>query len=42
MGYIAPEILLCQAYGFGCDMYSLGVMLYTLLCGQMPYDHEDE
>ncbi|CAD8062090.1 unnamed protein product [Paramecium sonneborni] len=30
-GYIAPEILLEQQYGYECDMFSLGCVFYKLL-----------
>jgi eukaryotic-like serine/threonine-protein kinase len=35
--YAAPEQILGQAIGTGTDIYSLGVLLYELLAGNLPY-----
>lgn len=39
--YIAPEILLNNGYeGFGVDIWSAGVVLYTMLAGMVPFKHK--
>ena len=39
--YIAPELLLGKPGGPPCDLYSLGVVLYLLLCGEPPFTARD-
>lgn len=37
-GYIAPEVLRQQHYSTPVDMYALGVLLYEMLVGFLPFD----
>ena len=40
--YIAPEIILDEGYsGFGADVWSSGVVLYTMLYGVVPFRNQD-
>ena len=37
LGYKAPEIILTEPSDFKSDIWSLGVILYDLLCGECPF-----
>jgi calcium/calmodulin-dependent protein kinase I len=39
-GYAAPEVMMRLGHGKACDMWSLGVITYTLLCGYSPFRSE--
>lgn len=41
--YMAPELTERKMYdGYKIDIWALGVILYTMICGTMPFDEEDE
>ncbi|CUM66833.1 uncharacterized protein PRCAT00004517001 [Priceomyces carsonii] len=40
-GYAAPEVILGTGHGKPCDIWSLGVITYTVLCGYSPFHSEN-
>ena len=40
-GFMAPEVIRCS-YMNSCDLWSVGVVTYILLCGCLPFDGQDE
>ncbi|ABN66556.2 serine/threonine protein kinase [Scheffersomyces stipitis CBS 6054] len=41
--YMAPELLKNEKYsGFASDIWALGVILFTMIYGEMPFDEDDD
>ncbi|GAA5900812.1 serine/threonine-protein kinase [Sporobolomyces salmoneus] len=40
-GYAAPEILLQKEHDLPCDIWSVGIIAYLLLCGYLPFKAQE-
>ena len=40
--YMAPEIVKGKGYSFQVDLWSLGVVMYELMCGGLPFAENSE
>ena len=40
--YMSPQVLLQQPYNIKCDVWSLGVIFYEVLCGGLPWEKYDK
>lgn len=41
-GYVAPEVVKREKYGLPVDMWAVGVLLYIMLSGKMPFYGRDD
>lgn len=41
-GYVAPEVVKREKYGSAVDMWAVGVLLYIMLSGKMPFYGRDD
>jgi len=39
--YLAPEVLLNKGHGKGVDWWTLGILMYEMMCGHPPFIDDD-
>mmetsp|Transcript_1389 Transcript_1389/g.1535 ORF Transcript_1389/g.1535 Transcript_1389/m.1535 type:complete len:670 (+) Transcript_1389:114-2123(+) len=42
ISYVAPEVLSQKGYGIAADLWSVGVVMYLVLRGKLPFSSEDK
>ena len=42
LDYVAPEVLSPQGYGYETDIWSLGIILYLVYYGKLPFSAPDD
>jgi len=40
--YMAPEVIMGKGYNFSADLWSVGIMLYEFICGNVPFGGNDD
>jgi calcium/calmodulin-dependent protein kinase I len=42
IGYVAPEVLLGKGYGRAVDVFSLGVLMFFMMTGELPFEDKSD